>query len=81
MRMIRPHKPDFTFGDKIRWDFIHRFGRVRTPGSKLGYFIGTVKHRKPVNEPLARVQFENNKGESRVPLYDLKPWPPKNEDK
>lgn len=61
-------------GDRITWIYTHHFNsKSQALRVKKGEYIGFVKHTiKYDGDQLAIVQFDGNKGMSRIPLYKLR---------
>ena len=61
-------------GDRITWIYTHHFNsKSRARRLKTGSYIGLIKHSvRYEGGQLAMVQFDGNKGVSRIPLYKLR---------
>lgn len=68
-------KHKFKRGDSIKWQYTHRCGWSSWDIGKHGVFLRLVKHRVFRLCPMAAVHFEGNKGETRVPVSELRPRP------
>ena len=60
-------------GDYITWKYLHHFNsRSRAWKTKWGIFIRKVRHSANyTGKQMAVVQFNGNKGETRVPLSEV----------
>ena len=66
----------FLYGARITWQYTHHLGRGTVERVKSGVFIGKVKHTSrywKYNAPqLVYVQFDDNKGKSKVPFEEIR---------
>ena len=67
-------KEKLKAGDRIKWQYAHSLnGRSSVLIAKFGEYCGKIKHTvryKSISQ-MAAVQFDGNKGVSKIPIEEL----------